>query len=56
MLSETFFYRTQHDILHGFFVITTCACGPVDDLPVTAVLCEGYPQLFTIVAAELKAV
>lgn len=54
--SEAFFYRTQHDILHGFFVIATCACGPVDDLPVTTILREGYPQLFAIIAAELKAV
>lgn len=54
--SEAFFHRTQHDILHRFFVIASGARCPVNDLPVAAVLREGHPQLFAIITAELKAI
>lgn len=54
--TEAFFYCTQHDILHRLFVIATGARCPVYDLSVAAVLREGYPQLFTVVTAELKAI
>ncbi len=44
--SEAFFHRTQHDILHCFFVIASGTRCPVNDPPVAAVLREGHTQLF----------
>ncbi|QUJ05282.1 hypothetical protein KCP69_16280 [Salmonella enterica subsp. enterica] len=54
--SGSVFHRTQHDILHCFFVIASGTAAQVNDLPVAAVLREGHTQLFAIITAELKAI
>jgi hypothetical protein len=50
-------HGTQHDVLHGFTVISTVTfAGSAKCLAIATVQSERDPQFFTVITAELEAV
>jgi hypothetical protein len=56
VVTEATLHGTQHDVLHGFTVISTGTCRPVKCLAIATVQRERDPQFFTVITAELEAV